>query len=169
MEKEIAIAYVSLPKGKQVPAENLCRFFQLYLEDYNLNLRRIYVDDAGKGFTRGEKPAFKKLLADKAAGKFQVVLIPACSLLSKCYVDAYQDVKTLIAEPHPVAVHLMRENIWIECENDLLALQYHFTVMEQVDLLHQNESKLRKQYKTANPAEITRHEKTRYTGDCSLP
>ena len=55
-----------------------------------------------------------------------------------------------MAEPHPVAVNLMHENIWVNSEEKLMALQLHITVMEQVHYLGKNASKLRKLYKTAN-------------------
>lgn len=156
MAKLKVAAYVSFPKGKDVPIEKLRRFFNLYLDDYqDVELTEIYIDVAGKGYSRGEKIAYKQLLADKAAGKFDVVLVPACSHLSRCYVDTYQDVKTLMAEPHPVAVNLMHENIWVNSEEKLMALQLHITVMEQVHYLGKNASKLRKLYRTANQSKGT--------------
>lgn len=156
MAKQRVVAYVSFSKGKEAPIEKLRRFFNLYLEDYrDVELMEIYMDVAGKGYSRGAKIAYKQLLADKAAGKFDVVLVPACSHLSRCYVDTYQDVKTLMAEPHPVAVNLMHEHIWINSENGLMALQFHMTVMEQNHYLNQTASKLRKLYKTANQTKGT--------------
>lgn len=151
MAKQRVVAYVSFPRDKEVPIEKLRQFFELYLQDYlDVELTEIYIDVAGKGYSRGDKIAYKQLLADKAAGKFDVVLVPACSHLSRCYVDTYQDVKNLMAEPHPVAVNLMHEHIWVNGEDGLLALQFHMTVMEQVHHLNENASKLRKLYRTAN-------------------
>lgn len=156
MAKLKVAAYVSFPKGKDVPIEKLRRFFHLYLDDYqDVELTEIYMDVAGKGYSRGEKIAYKQLLSDKAAGKFDVVLVPACSHLSRCYVDTYQDVKTLMTEPHPVAVNLMHEHIWINGDDGLMALQFHLTVMEEVHHLSETASKLRKLYKTANQAKGT--------------
>ena len=151
MAKHKIAVYVSFPKGKAVPIEKLRRFFNLYLEEYlDVELTQIYVDVAGNGYSRGDKTAYKQLLADKADGKFDSVLVPSCTHLSRCYVDSYQDIKTLMAEPHPVAVNLMHENIWVNSDESLLALQFHITCMEQVHHLHENALKLRKLYKTAN-------------------
>lgn len=153
MAKQRVAAYVSFPRGKEVPIEKLRRFFNLYLQDYlDVELTEIYMDVAGQGYSRGEKTAYKQLLADKADGKFDVVLVPSGTHLSRCYVDTYQDVKTLMAEPQPVAVHLMHEHLWINSEDGLLALQFHLTVMEEVHHMSETALKLRKLYKTANQA-----------------
>lgn len=156
MAKHKVAAYASFPKGKTVPIEKLRRFFNLYLEEYlDVELTEVYVDIAGKGYSRGDKTAYKQLLADKADGKFDSVLVPSCTHLSRCYVDTYQDVKTLMAEPHPVAVNLMHENIWVNSDDSLMALQLHITCMEQVHHLHENALKLRKLYKAANQTKGT--------------
>lgn len=156
MPKQKIAAYVSFPKCKAVPIEKLRRFFNLYLEEYlDVELTAVYVDIAGKGYSRGDKTAYKQLLADKADGQFDSVLVPSCTHLSRCYVEAYQDVKTLMAEPHPVAVNLMHENIWVNSEDSLLALQFHITCMEEFYHLRKNASKLRKLYKTANQVKGT--------------
>lgn len=148
--------YASFPKDKVVPMEKLRRFFNLYLEDYqDVELTEIYVDVAGKGFSRGDKTAYKQLLADKADGKFDSVLVPSCTHLSRCYVDTFQDVKTLMAEPHPVAVNLMHEDLWVNGEESLMSLQFHIMVMEDIHHLRESASKLRKLYKTANQAKAT--------------
>lgn len=153
MAKQRVAAYVSFPRGKEVPIEKLRRFFDLYLQDYlDVELTEIYADIAGKGYSNGDKTAFRQLLNDKADGKFDVVLVPSCSHLSRFYVDTYQYVKTLMAEPHPVAVHLMHEHIWINGEDGLLTLQFHLTVMEEVHHLSKTASKLRKLHKAANQA-----------------
>lgn len=154
MAKQRVAAYISFPRGKEVSVEKMRRFFDLYLQDYqDVELTEIYMDVARKGYSRGTKIAYKQLLADKAAGKFDVVLVPACSHLSRCYVDTFQDVKTLMAEPHPVAVKLMHEHIWVNNEDGLLALHFHLTVMEEVHHLNETASKLRKLYKAANQSE----------------
>lgn len=153
MTKQRMVAYVTFPRGKDVPIEKLRRFFNLYLQDYlDVELTEIYVDIAGKGYSHGDKIAYKQLLIDKATGKFDGVLVPSCSHLSRCYVDAYQDVKTLMAEPNPVTVNLMHEHIWAKGEDGLLALQFHMMVMEEVRHLNETASRLRKLYKTANSA-----------------
>lgn len=150
MTKQRVVAYVAFPRGKEVPIENLRRFFNLYLQDFlDVELTKIYVDVVGKGYASGNKTAYKQLLIDKAEGKFDGVLVPSCSHLSRYYVDAYQDVKNLVDEPHPVAVKLMHENIWVNGEDGLVALQIHMMLMEEVHHLKENASKLRKLYKTA--------------------
>ncbi len=126
-EKRVAVyARVSTKSEEQVSSiENQTKYYTEKIEKTpNWNMHEIYADEGKSGTSMKKRQEFKRMLADAAAKKMDLILCASVSRFARNMTDCMEQISNLrTANPsHPVGVYFETENIYTldpDCDQSL--------------------------------------------------
>lgn len=126
-EKKVAVyARVSTKSEEQVSSiENQTKYYTEKIEKTpNWNMHEIYADEGKSGTSMKKRQEFKRMLADAAAKKMDLILCASVSRFARNMTDCMEQISNLrTANPsHPVGVYFETENIYTldpDCDQSL--------------------------------------------------
>lgn len=126
-EKRVAVyARVSTKSEEQVSSiENQTKYYTEKIEKTpNWNMYEIYADEGKSGTSMKKRQEFRRMLADAAAKKMDLILCASVSRFARNMTDCMEQISNLrTANPsHPVGVYFETENIYTldpDCDQSL--------------------------------------------------
>jgi len=126
-EKKVAVyARVSTKSEEQVSSiENQTKYYTEKIEKTpNWEMHEIYADEGKSGTSMKKRQEFRRMLADAAAKKMDLILCASVSRFARNMTDCMEQISNLrTANPsHPVGVYFETENIYTldpDCDQSL--------------------------------------------------
>ncbi len=129
-KKEVA-AYTrvsTLSKDQTSSIENQTQYYTEKIEkNPNWNLQQIYTDEGKSGTSMRRREQFKKMIADAAEKKMDLILCASVSRFARNVSDCIDQVRLLrtMNPSHPVGVYFETENIYTLDPDSDQSLQIH--------------------------------------------
>lgn len=136
----IKVAAYAFFDPKSVPTKaEITRFFEYYIRSQeDRELVDVYLDVVDPSISICGRSEWKRLIADKNEGCFDVVLVPSLFQLSNNYIDAINYVRELTWGPHEAAVELMYEHLSTSDTCCMEKLQLHVVIMDAINHLRES-------------------------------